>query len=51
MRIALSRYKPAIPIIGNSPTALVEVLRLIRKGVEVPHGNCNTARIYQRSRC
>lgn len=31
MRIALSKYKPAMPIIGNSPTALVEVLRLIRE--------------------
>ncbi len=36
MRIGLSRFKPAIPIIGNSPTALIEVIKMIREGLEVP---------------
>ncbi len=32
----LSKFKPAIPIIGNSPTALIEVIKMIREGLEVP---------------
>ncbi|WP_054857078.1 precorrin-8X methylmutase [Vulcanisaeta sp. JCM 16159] len=36
MRMGLSRFKPAIPIIGNSPTALIEVIKMIREGLEIP---------------
>ncbi|MGC8544053.1 MAG: precorrin-8X methylmutase, partial [Vulcanisaeta sp.] len=34
MRVGLD--KPKIVVIGNSPTALIEVLRLVREGIEVP---------------
>ncbi len=34
MRVGLDG--PKIVVIGNSPTALIEVLRLVREGVEVP---------------
>ncbi len=32
----LSRFKPAIPVIGNSPTALIEVIKMVREAWRSP---------------
>ncbi|BBD72436.1 bifunctional sirohydrochlorin cobalt chelatase/precorrin-8X methylmutase [Sulfodiicoccus acidiphilus] len=36
MRKGLTEGGPKVPVVGNAPTALLEVLRALRRGVEVP---------------